>query len=229
MKTNYIKCGDCKELLKELQDNSIDVLFTSPPYNRKRNDTYKLFDDVNDNYLHLLCTIADEGLRVCKDKVIINVQQNYYNKIDFYTFLGQYAENISGTVVWCKTNPQPCNNYNPKNKTRSVTNAFEYFIFLTKDGSNFRSYGDECVNNYVVSSINSKHSKIHKAIMKQEISDWFIERFTKEDDIVLDPFCGLGTTAISCKKFGRQFIGFEIVKEYCREAIKRIKEEQYEG
>ena len=60
--------------------------------------------------------------------------------------------------------------------------------------------------------------------MKQEISDWFIEKFTKENDIVLDPFCGLGTTAISCKKMNRQFIGFEIVKEYCKEAIKRIKE-----
>ena len=229
MKTNYIKCGDCTKLIKRLPDKSIDVLFTSPPYNRKRNDVYKLFDDVNDNYFEMLCLIADEGLRVCRDKVVINIQQNYYNKVEFYTFLGKYAKNISGTVVWCKTNPQPCNNYRPQDNTQSVTNAFEYFIFLTKDGSKFRSYGKGCVYNYITSSINFQHSNIHKAIMKQEISDWFIEKFTKENDIVLDPFCGLGTTAISCKKMDRRFIGFEIVKEYCLEAIKRIKEERYES
>ena len=223
MKVDYIKQGDCTKLIKELPSKSIDVLFTSPPYNRKRNDTYRLFDDINDNYFDLLCLIADEGLRVVRDKVIINIQQNFYNKEDFYNFMGEYSKHITGMVVWCKTNPQPCNNYREKDNTRSVTNAFEYFIFLTKSGSNFRSYGKDCVYNYVTSSINSQHSDIHGAIMKQEISDWFIERFTKEGDIVLDPFCGLGTTGVSCKKMNRHFIGFEIVKEYCIEAVKRIR------
>lgn len=224
MKTNYIKCGDCTKLIKRLPDKSIDVLFTSPPYNRKRNDVYELFDDVNDNYFEMLCLIADEGLRVCRDKVVINIQQNYYNKVEFYTFLGKYAKNISGTVVWCKTNPKPVANYNEKTNTKSVTNAFEYFIFLTKDGVSFKAYGRTPTYNYIFSNINTNSSENHKAIMKQEISDWFIERFTKKNDVVLDPFCGWGTTAISCKKMDRQFIGFEIVKEYCLEAIKRIKE-----
>lgn len=224
MKTNYIKCGDCFKLLKTLNNKSVDVVFTSPPYNRKRNDVYDLFDDVTDDYFELLNRLTAECLRVAKDKVIINVQQNYYNKKDFFKYLGEYADNISGVVVWCKTNPKPVANYNSKTNTKSVTNAFEYFVFLTNNGVEFKAYGKEATYNYITSSINVKSSNNHKAIMKQEISDWFIEKFTKENDIVLDPFCGLGTTAISCKKMNRRFIGFEIVKEYCKEAIKRIKE-----
>ena len=66
--------------------------------------------------------------------------------------------------------------------------------------------------------------KIHKAVMKQEVSDWFIEKFTNENDLVLDPFMGLGTTGISCKKMNRDFIGIELDKNYYDIAEKRINE-----
>jgi DNA modification methylase len=47
--------------------------------------------------------------------------------------------------------------------------------------------------------------------------------FTKEGDIVLDPFIGSGTTAVACKLTKRKFIGFEIDKKYCRLAAKRLR------
>ena len=58
--------------------------------------------------------------------------------------------------------------------------------------------------------------------MKQEVCDWFVEMFTKEGDVVLDPFMGTGTTAVSCKKHKRNFIGFEISKEYFDFSTKRL-------
>ena len=51
---------------------------------------------------------------------------------------------------------------------------------------------------------------------------FFIKNFTKENDIILDPFMGTGTTAISCKKYNRNYIGFEIEKKYCDIIDKRI-------
>lgn len=61
--------------------------------------------------------------------------------------------------------------------------------------------------------------------MKQEVSDWFIEKFTKEHDTIIDPFMGLGTTGISCKKYNRDFIGIEINEQYFNIAKERIDNE----
>ena len=59
--------------------------------------------------------------------------------------------------------------------------------------------------------------------MKQEVSDWFIEKFTKDNDVVLDCFMGLGTTGLSCIKYNRNFIGIEIDKEYFNIARQRME------
>ena len=53
-------------------------------------------------------------------------------------------------------------------------------------------------------------------------AEWIIERATKENDIVLDPFCGSGTVGVACKKLGRRFIGIDISKDYCKMAHDRL-------
>ena len=50
-----------------------------------------------------------------------------------------------------------------------------------------------------------------------------IEISSKENDIVLDPFFGLGTTAVACKELGRRFIGIELESKYCKAAEERLK------
>jgi len=223
MRVNYVKCGNCFDLIKELPNKSIDVTFTSPPYNRKRNDTYGLYDDQINDYYTFLVKITKECLRVSKDKVIINIQQNFYNKVDFFEYLGYFSENISGIVIWQKTNPCPSGNYNKKTNKKSVTNSFEYFIFLTDDGKEFKHYGDKNLINHITTSVNSENFTNHSAVMKKEVCEWFIKYFTKKNDIVLDPFLGIGTTGLVCRQHNRNFIGFEIVPEYCKMAVKRIK------
>ena len=167
LKYDYIKKGDCLKLLAELKDNSVDVVLTSPPYNRIRNDKYDHYDDTLSNYYGLLTRFTDESLRVAKDKVIVNLQQNHFNKKEIFKYFGRYANNIAGIVIWTKTNPQPSRNYNKDDNTRSVTNAYEYFIVLNKDGERFRCYGDENTLNYIMTSINSDHIDNHHAVMKK--------------------------------------------------------------
>lgn len=60
--------------------------------------------------------------------------------------------------------------------------------------------------------------------MNELVSDFFVGNFMHENEVCYDPFMGTGTTAISCKRFGVNWIGSEISKEYCEMAIKRIKE-----
>ena len=224
LELNKIYNMDCLEGMGNIPDKSVDVSFTSPPYNRIRNDTYDFYDDTKEDYYKFLTDVTDELLRVTKGYCIVNIQCNHFNKSEFYRFLGNYHNKINGVVVWSKTNPQPSNNYNKIKNTRSVTNGFEYFVFI-KDGKEFVTYGKEQFINTIQSSVNSKHFKGHGAIMKKEICDLIIGKFTKENDIVLDPFMGSGTTALSCINKNVNYIGYEISKEYCDIANKRISEE----
>lgn len=209
---NKIYNIDCFEGFKTLADNSVDHVLTSPPYNRKRNDKYKHFDDIKDDYFGWLCEVIDESLRVSKEYVFFNIQKNYYNKQDVFKLMGKYSDKIQEVIIWEKSNPMPASG-------KSITNSYEYFLILGDKSlkSNF-TY----TKNIITTSVNSNMTKNHKAIMKQEVCDWFVEKFTKENDVILDCFMGAGTTAISCNKFNRNYIGFELSKEYCDLAEERI-------
>jgi len=64
----------------------------------------------------------------------------------------------------------------------------------------------------------------HSAVFPIELPTWFIKLFTKKNDIVLDPFIGSGTTALSCILLDRKFIGIEIIKKYVNECKENISE-----
>lgn len=64
----------------------------------------------------------------------------------------------------------------------------------------------------------------HSAAFPIELPTWFIKLFTKKGDIVLDPFIGVGTTAIACMLLGRRFIGIEVIEVYAKEANKNVKD-----
>lgn len=64
----------------------------------------------------------------------------------------------------------------------------------------------------------------HPAVFPIELPTWFIKLFTRKNDIVLDPFIGIGTTALACILLNRRYIGIENIKEYVEEAKKNIIE-----
>lgn len=206
--------GDCLKELKKIPDKSIDVVFTSPPYNRKRNDKYIEYDDRIDDYFGFLCSFTDELFRVTSGPIFINIQKNYYNKSDVFKYIGKYADKITEIIVWEKTNPLPASGF-------SITNAYEFFIVLSSKAlKSNKTY----TKNVISSSVNSNTTLPEiKAVMKQEVSDYFIERFTKEGNVVLDPFMGTGTTGVSCRKYNRDFIGIEISERYFEIAKERIE------
>ena len=209
-----LKLGDCLEIMKIMKDNSIDVSFTSPPYNSIRHKEYKNYTDDLKNYYLFLCKFTDELLRITKKTIIINLQANYYNKADVYKYIGNYCDKITRIVIWNKSNPTPAR----KNR---LTNSYEYFLIFSKE------------HNVVINSIfmrdvidfpiNSQKIKEHKAVMNNDVADLFIREFTDEKDTILDCFMGSGTTGLSCKKYNRNFIGIEIDEEYFNLAKNRIE------
>lgn len=212
MEINIIRNIDCLKGFKELKDKSVDHVLTSPPYGRFRNDKYEFFDDRIENYYEWLCEVIDECIRVSEGYVFFNIMKNYYNKQDVFKIIGKYADNIQEMFIWEKTNPLPASG-------KSITNSYEYFIvFGNKPLKSNTTY----TKNIISTAVNSKMTKEHKAIMKQEVCDWFIDKFTTEGDVILDPFMGAGTTAISCINLNRSYIGFEISPEYVELSKNRI-------
>ena len=201
---------DCFNLLSKIK---CDIVFTSPPYNRKRNDKYKNYDDTIDDYFAFLVNFIDN---VQYNKYLfLNVQTNFYNKQDIYKLIGKYYNKIQQIFVWEKSNPMPAQGFN-------ITNAYEYFLVF---GDKALKSNYTYTKNILTTSVNSATTtKIHRAVMKQEVADWFIYNFTTQRDIIFDPFMGLGTTGISCLRYNRDFIGIEKNKEYYDLASERISE-----
>lgn len=209
---NKIYNEDCLEGMKKLSDKSVDVVFTSPPYNRKRNDKYSNYTDIVVDWFEWQIKCIDECLRVSKNHVFYNIQTNYYNRQDVYKIIGHYHNKIKDIFIWEKTNPMPASGF-------SITNAVEYFIVF---GDTSLKSNKTYTKNFISTSVNNETMKEHRAIMKKEVAEHFISLFSKEGDIVLDPFMGVGTTAIVSTKLNRNYIGFEISKDYCKIADKRI-------
>lgn len=205
MKNNIkIHNKDCLEFLNSQEDNSVDHCFTSPPYNRKRNDKYSHYTDINKNWFEWQVEVIKEMIRVSKNYVFYNIQTNYYNREDVYKIIGHFHKEIKEIIVWEKTNPMPASGFN-------MTNAVEYFIIFGKKSlKSNKTY----TKNIISTSVNSNMPKNHKAVMRLDVAEHFIKLFTKENEIVLDPFMGIGTTGVACVKNNRNFIGIELSKEY---------------
>lgn len=213
MKINEIYCGDALYLIKQLDDNSVDHVITSPPYNRKRNDKYSFYSDtINDYYAFLDMSIA-ECLRVSKKYVFFNIQQTYYNRKDVHKIIGKYSDKIQDMIIWGKTNPMPASG-------NSITNSFEYIIVF---GNIPLKSNQTYTKNLILTSVNSNMPSIHKAVMKPEVCSWLVDKFTKENEVILDPFMGVGTTALTAKQLNRNFLGFELSETYVNYAKKQLE------
>ena len=207
---NKIHNENCLDTMARMENNSVDIVFTSPPYNRKRNDKYDFYEDTKADYYEFLVNVIDESIRICKGNVYVNIMKNYYNKQDVFKLLGNYHKEIYEVFVWEKSNPLPASGL-------SITNAYEFIICFGSSLKSNKTY----TKNHLTTSV-AKMYKEHKAVMNDKVASFFIENFTKENDIIYDPFMGCGTTGVICKINKRNYIGSEISKEYCSISNERI-------
>lgn len=216
--------GNCFEILKDFDENSVDYVFTSPPYNIKRSknnkyNKYEYFDDGIDNYFDWCVEIINELLRVTKNHVFWNIQANYYNKKDVYKLFGHFADKIQQNFIWYKPDGIP------SSQKYYVSNFVEYIIGFTNQ-KYIKSNKHFITNHLEASSKNQNTNRKHKASMNIEVADFIIKNFTNENEIILDNFMGTGTTGVSCVENNRQFIGIEIAKEYYDYSKLRIENAQ---
>jgi len=214
---------DCLEVLKDMPDDCVDYVITSPPYNIGRSRItksgqkakYEHFTDKRKDYLDWSIKVIDELLRITKNHIFYNIQANWTNKKDVYKLIGNYSDKLIQNFIWTKEHSSPASaNY-------AITNSVEYILGLSNQT---RIKGNKIYStNHIHTTQRVKRNKSHNAVMLTEIADYFISNFTKENEIILDCFMGSGTTGLACKNLNRNFIGIEIDKEYFNIAKQRIE------
>tara|TARA_R110000796_G_C14375492_1_gene414591 strand:+ start:37 stop:693 length:657 start_codon:yes stop_codon:yes gene_type:complete len=208
--------GDCFVEMKNIHDQTIDVILTSPPYNRKRNDKYNDHNDIKNDYVSFLEKSINECLRVCKGNIFFNIQKNTYNKKDVHKIIGMFSEYITEVIIWKKSNPMP----NPH-----LINAYEYILVLSKNNKSLKANKTYTLNHFTTPVFSSNpYKKTHRAVMHPDACRYILSNFTNEFDTVLDPFMGVCTTGVICKELNRYFIGIEMSLEYyniCKERMSK--------
>jgi len=225
------KCilGDCLEEMKKMPSHSVDVVFTSPPYNdsgktesdkiNKRHFKYENVETRSD-WFEWQVECINEMLRICKRQVLYNIQPILSNKKDVYKLIGEFADKIDQILIWYKPNSQP------QHYPHRIANFYEMVLILK--GKDFKKLyiNSNGYKNVIVKNINANHkwSSKHRALMSEPFADEMIREFTQTGDTVLDPFMGLATTGIMCRKYNRNFIGIEIYEPYWEIANERMHE-----
>lgn len=256
LEINKIYNMDCLEGMKLLDDNSIDLTVTSPPYDNLR--TYKGFSWDFEG-------IAKELYRVTKDGGVVvwivgdRVKNGSETLIPFKQalYFKEIGFNVHDTMIYQK-------NVMPFPEQTRYIQCFEYMFIFSKgkpithnllkektkgykpsktstqrnvDGTTTQlkyEQGKEYRNRWNVwiydvgfnKTTKDKFAFDHPAMFPEQLAQDHIISWSNEGDLVLDPFMGSGTTAKMAKLNNRNYIGFEISKDYCDIANKRINDQE---
>lgn len=225
LKLNKVYHKDCLKGLKEIDDASIDLIITSPPYNLGNNHhtgskKHKSYDDNmnEEQYQKWQITVLNECYRILKENgSMIYNHKNRIKKgkqITPYEWLLKTKFIIKQEIVWI-------NRSQNFDKIRFYPFT-ERLYWLTKRRSTKLT---NILNKYDVfdwkewSPVGTK--KAHTRAFPIKLVKDMLSVFPKAK-LILDPFMGSGTTAIACKQMGKDFIGFEIKKEFIELCNKRL-------
>lgn len=236
---NTIYYESCLETMKRIEDNYIDLVITSPPYNmnlRIRNGQYcsrqivkefsTKYSGFDDNlpieeFYNLHSNILEELLRVSKI-IFYNIQIVTGSKRAFFKMIGKYSDYLKDIIVWDKGFAQPAMASNVLNRQSELILVFERENAISRQFSkcNFKR---GTLDDIWKIGRGKKVDKNHSAVFPEKLVQTVLTNFTNENDIVYDPFMGTGTTGFVASRMNRKWIGSEINSEYCKTALKRIK------
>ena len=239
MRKNTIFNQDCLKTMKRMEDSSIDLVVTSPPYNmnlrisngkyHSRQVTKELttkYSDFSDNlpieeFYKLHLQILKELIRV-SDLVFYNIQIVTGSKRAFFKIIGDLNEYLKDIIVWDKGHGQPAIGEKVLNRQSELILVFEKDYPVSRQFRRKGKFKRGTLND--VWRISRELSKLdHGAVFPEALVEEILKNFSDKGDIIYDPFMGSGTTAVVAKKLERFFIGSEISKKYVEFARKRLK------
>lgn len=243
---NKIICGDVLDTLRTFLNKSVHLVITSPPYNL--NKEYSNHNDsMNyDAYLNWMKDVWAEVERilVVGGRLCINIGENKRQDITYPTYSAFMHQCIDlgmlyrGTIIWNKNNAANHCAWGSWNSCSNphVVPRHEYILAFSKGQWRLDGESKNCDLNkdefmqYTRSiwtfAPESKKIIGHPAPFPEELPRRLIKFYSYKGNIVLDPFCGSGTTCLAAKNLNRNYIGIDNSMEYCQLSNKRLNPEK---
>ena len=243
---NKIINDDCLEVMREIPNESIDLIFTDPPYNEKYHYRDSSYIDYREDYYDFLRNVLIESKRVLKSNGSIYIKHSS-RQIDKIIPLMNENFEFRNLIIWISNSlAHPSKNYDSYYEplyfyTKSDDYAFNKKAeFRDKPPNYWSGEGKEfvgllcncwydikkiqagCLRN--VEGGTKNKMKLHPCSMPERLVERAIKVSSNENDMILDPFLGSGTVAIVCRKLNRRFIGIEIENDYCDIANQRLND-----
>lgn len=233
----FLMQGDCIEKMKVIPKGSVDLLLTDPPYNlglfmksrgtnmgklRENHFAVSGWDQLTvEEWVVKMDDFFREASRVMKKRGSVLIFMSLIKAQSLIEMAVKHKFYYKTTGIWHKTNPMPRNmNLHFVNSTE----AWLYFVYDATTGT-FNNEG-RVVHDFVETSVvplsEKKHGK-HPTQKPITLLKHFVRLLTNENDVVLDPFMGSGSSGVAAKQLGRRFIGVELSDEYYDLARQRIE------
>lgn len=234
---NSIYCHTAEDMV-HIPNESVGLAFTSPPYN-----VGKDYEDDLDlvEYLNLIANVGAEVYRtlVTGGRYVINIAnlgRKPYIPLHSYFYVLHTALGFqpAGEIIWQKgkgMNGSCAWGSWMSAKSPRLRDIHEYLLVFTKEGFSRPDRGESDISKedfmsgtLSVWNIPPESAKKvgHPAPFPVELAEKVIKLFSYKDDVILDPFCGSGTTCLAANRGGRSYVGYDIVAEYCDLARARI-------
>ena len=222
-------CVDCLPFMKSMPDNSVDLLLTDPPYNLSQYSTGNinlpnrspLNNDIGEWDLEPLrpSELAEQFVRLLKPNGNAFIFTSYNLIGEWHEVLDQNFDTFQ-FFIWHKTNPAP------KIYRNGFLNSCELIVCVWNKGHTWNFTKQNLMHNFFESPIcmgkerlkNPKHPTQKPIKLLQHL----IEIASNENELVFDPFMGVGSTGVASLTLNRRFMGCEINKDYYSAASNRI-------
>ena len=236
--------GDTFKVLKKIEDKTFDIIFADSPYFLSNNGITcsggKMIS-VNKGDWDKSLTLKEkhpfnkrwikECYRILKDTGTIWISGTLHNIYSIGMALEESGFKILNNITWQKTNPPPnlaCKTFTHSTETilwarKDLKNVKYTFNYDAMKQMNANKQMKDVWTTSLTKPSEKKQGK-HPTQKPLEILDKIILASTKENDLILDPFCGSSTTGISAVKLGRKYIGIDNEKEYLDLSIRRYEE-----
>ena len=211
-----LKHNDCIKIMKNMEDNSVDLVLTDIPYDsvsRSSNGLRNLDKGKADILTFDLQEFLESVLRITKNSVCIFCGKEQFSFI--YDFFAKQKGTVR-PIIWEKSNPSPMNGQ------YIYLSGVEMGVWFKKSGA--KVFNAHCKN--TVFKYPNGRSKLHPTEKNHDLLKDLILDNTNENDIVFDPCMGSGSHGVVAIKNSRQFIGVELNGEYFAIAEARLKESE---
>ena len=198
---NKIHCSDCLDFMKQMPDNCVDLVLTDPPYGQVWGNLHEITSGRTDKLKKHFDEARKWDFKPSKEYFQeikrIGKQSIIWGYNNFTSILGDSND----LIIWDK----------------DITGNKFFLRFEIA----WCSFNTSCI---LRAKKLKDEPKLHPTQKPVSLLSQILSKYTNETDLIFDPFIGSGTTAVSCEKMNRNYIGIEISPEYCEIARKRVQD-----